>query len=122
MCECVFSGRPSNSDCDGPLRSLNSITLAIQPTEYESYGKSSLHSFHAAFFWRCLSMMRRHYIRSYGAFGAQWRYRTRPTATPKACADSQGGGQILHLIEDERDGARHADLIRATSSCRLRNF
>jgi hypothetical protein len=24
----------------------------------------------------------------------------------------------LHLIEDERDGARHADLIRATSSCR----
>jgi hypothetical protein len=74
--------------------------------------------FHAAFFWRCLSMMRRPSIRSYGAFGAPSRYRIKPMATPKACADSQGGGQILHLIEDERDGARHADLIRATSSCR----
>jgi hypothetical protein len=26
--------------------------------------------------------------------------------------------QILHLIQDERDGVRYADLIRATSSCR----
>jgi hypothetical protein len=41
----MFSGRPSNSDCNGPLRSLKSVKLAIQPTEYESYGKSSLHSF-----------------------------------------------------------------------------
>ena len=56
-------------------------------------------------------MMRRLYIRSYGAFGAQSRYRIKPMATPKACADSQGGGQILHLIEDDRDGACHADLI-----------
>jgi hypothetical protein len=49
--------------------------------------------FHAAFFWRCLSMMRRHYIRSYGAFGAQSRYRIKPTATPKACADGQGAAR-----------------------------
>ena len=89
----MFSGRQPNSDCDGSLRSLNSVKLAIQPTEYESYGKSSLHSFYAAFFWRCLSMMRRHYIRSYGAFGAQSRYRIKPPATPKACADGQGAAR-----------------------------
>jgi hypothetical protein len=37
--------------------------------------------------------MRRHYIRSYGAFGAQSRYRIKPTATPKACADGQGAAR-----------------------------
>jgi hypothetical protein len=42
----------------------------------------SLILFHAAFFWRYLSMMRRYYVRSYGAFGAQSRYRIKPTATP----------------------------------------
>ncbi len=41
----MFSGRQPNSDCDGSLRPLNLVKLAIQPTEYESYGKSSLHSF-----------------------------------------------------------------------------
>jgi len=95
----MFSGRQSNSDRGGSLRSLNPVKLAIQPTEYESYGKCSLHSFHAAFFWRCLSMMRHHYILSYGAFGAQSRYRIMTATTSKACADSQGGGQILNLIE-----------------------
>jgi hypothetical protein len=44
-------------------------------------------------------MMRRPYIRSYGAFGAQSRYRIMTATTSKACADSQGGGQILNLIE-----------------------
>ena len=40
---------------------------------------------------------------------------------PQGMRRWSGGGQILHLIEDERDGVRHADLIRATSSCRPRN-
>jgi hypothetical protein len=89
----MFSGRPSNSDCNGPLRSLKSVKLAIQPTEYESYGKSSLHSFYAAFFWRCLSMMRRHYVRRYGTFGTQVHYRIRPATTPRTCSDVRKAGR-----------------------------
>jgi hypothetical protein len=84
---CIFSGRQPNFDCDGPLIFLNLVKLGIQSIQYKNYSKSSIHSFHAAFFWRCLSMMRQHYVRSYGAFGAQWRYRIKPMATPKLCSD-----------------------------------
>jgi hypothetical protein len=45
-------------------------------------------------------MMRRHYIRSYGAFGAQSRYRIKPPATPKACADSPWGGMAARVRTD----------------------
>jgi hypothetical protein len=53
----------------------------------------SLILFHAAFFWRYLSMMRRHYVRSYGAFGAQSRYRIKPAATPRPCSDVWKAGR-----------------------------
>jgi hypothetical protein len=121
MCECVFSGRQSNSDCDGPLRSLNSITLAIQPTEYESYGKSSLHSF------SCRVLLAVSVDDAAPLHSQLWRFRRavalpdQADGYPQGMRRWSGGGQILHLIEDERDGVRHADLIRATSSCRPRN-
>jgi hypothetical protein len=34
-----------------------------------------------------------HHVHSYGASGAQSRYRIMPAATPKACADSQGAAR-----------------------------
>jgi hypothetical protein len=89
----MFSGRQPNSDCGGLVRSFNSAKLAIHPTQYEIPANPPFILFHAAFFWRCLSMMRRHYIRSYGAFGAQSRYRIRPTVTSRIGSDVREAGR-----------------------------
>jgi hypothetical protein len=62
----------------------------------------SLILFHAAFFWRCLSMMRRHYVHSYGASGAQSRYRIRLATTPRICSDVRKAGRWGLSLETQQ--------------------